>query len=64
MLCDHAPRHTILYVSGAAIKRPKAAQPKYLPSGARVWPEAPGLGKLDKTRREVQFVLTAGVLLN
>jgi hypothetical protein len=63
-VCDDAPRHTILYVSGAAINRPKATQPKYLCSGARVWPEGPALGKLDKTRREVQFVLTAGALLN
>ena len=56
--------HTILYVTGAATKRPKAIQPRYLLNGARVSSGAPGLGNLDRARLEAQLVLTASVLLN
>jgi hypothetical protein len=57
-------RHTILYVNGTVTRRPKAAQPRYLLSGARVWPEAAALGKLDKSLRDVQLMVEDRVLLN
>lgn len=53
-----------MYVSGTVTRRPKAAQPRYLVSGARVWPEAAGLGKLDRTLREVQLMVEDDELLN